>query len=195
MEKVIKRLVQEQNTEKRSLSPHTFVKNIAKFERDKLFKGHTGYISYGQYEDESSFINVTNRYYNVTLMNQYYFVSDKTIITATTEFPITKYFKSFLDNLTNKGHYILADEEGDSTVDNMIMYRADDYYFYITYTYNQKGFMAFNHFDNLKIVKTIRDIVRKLKSIVRENGDDPNFYTNIRYVKDEYVYISKELFK
>lgn len=195
MEKVINRLLEEQNTEKRSLSPHTFVKNIAKFDRDKLFKGHTGYISYGQYEDKSSFINVTNRYYNVTLMNQYYFVSDKTIITATTEFPITKYFKSFLDNLTDKGQYILADEEGDSMVDNMIMYRADDYYFYITYTYNHKGFMAFNHFDNLKIVKNIRDVVRKLKSIVRENGDDPSFYTNIRYVKDECVYISKELFK
>lgn len=195
MEKVINRLIEEQARDRKDNHPHTFVKQIVKLDRDKLFKGHNGSVAYGQYEDESAFINVSNRYYNVTLMNQYYFGCDKTIITAMTDFPITKYFKSFLDNVTDNGNLVLADEEGDSMVDNMIMYRADNYYFSITYTYNHKGFIALNHYDNLKIVNHVRDIVRKLKSIVRENGDDPNFYKNIRYVKGKFVYLSRELFK
>lgn len=195
MEKVINKIVEDQIKDRESSKPYTYIKSILKVDRNKLFKGHMGNITYGQYEDETCFIAIVNRYFDVTLRSEYFFSSNKTVLTAMTEFPVTKYFKQFMDNITDNGKLTLENEDSDSMNENTANCRYDtSHFFSLQYTYKYDGFLAFNHYENLIIVKSIRDVTSRFKSIVRENKDDPAFFNNIRYVKNNNVYLSKSLF-
>lgn len=190
MEKIINDLIKNQKEIIKESFPYTFVKQIIRLDSDKLFKGHNGSVAYGQYEDESAFINVSNKYYNVILMNQYYFQNKETIITAIIDTKMTKYFRSFLSNLTEKGKYTLTFNDEDD-----IMFKFDNHNFTVIYTYKYNGFIPFNHSDNIKIVNSIKNVIRRFMGIVRENGENPDFYQNIRFIKGDKVFLSKELFK
>lgn len=195
MEKLVDKILERQLKDRESSKPYTYIKNIFKVDRDKLFKGHLGSITYGQYEDETCFIAIANRYYSVTLRTEYYFSNNKTVLTAMTEFPVTKYFKDFMDTITDHGKLVLENEDSDSMNENTVNYRYDTpHFFSLQYTYKYDGFLAFNHYENLIVVKNIKDIVRRFKSIVRENKDDPAFFNNVRYIKGKKVYLSKSLF-
>jgi len=194
MEKVIQKILDEQEKDKKDNVNGSFVKTLLKFDRDKLFKGHHGNIHFSNYSKKEKYITFVNKYYDALLINEYRINEDRTILTVMTEFQVPKYFKKFMDIITDNDTYELACKDHKQIKHNEITYGYDGYYFHLRYTYHHDDFIPIGHYENLKVAKELRNTVRRLKSIVRENVDDDTFCENIRYIKENKVYLSDELF-
>jgi hypothetical protein len=194
MEKVINRILDEQKKDKDTYPNESFVKNLLKFDRDKLFKGHHGNVHFSSYAKNEKYITFVNKYYDALLINEYRINEDRTILTVMTEFKVPKYFKKFMDLITDNDTYELACKDHKQIKHNEITYGYDGYYFHLRYTYHYDDFLPIGHYENLKVAQELRNTVRRLRSIVRENVDDDTFCENIRYIKENKVYLSDELF-
>lgn len=195
MEKVIKNIIEDQLKYKGLDTPNTYVKSVFKFKDGNSFKGHTGNVVYGKYEDETCFLNIYNKYYDVIVLTEYYFATNKTILSSIIEFAMPNYFLDFINKLTDNGKLILDVENYELGSNTTLSYNCNNLpYFSISYKYSYDGFIALNHYENIKIVKHIKAMVSMFKSIIRDNIEDPDFIDNISYKKNNKVYISKSLF-
>jgi len=172
MEKLIEQLLNQGDSSHR---------RIMKFDRNVLFKGHTGYIYYGEYKGDGT-LTFHNRYFDTSINTDYCFKTNKTTITASIDLPTPKYLKNFINTITRQGSITVRSK------DENFDYLFNDYFWSITMRYKANGFVQFDHGDNLQIAKRVRNSAKIFRSIVRENGNDSSFCKNVvLYYKDKVL--------
>ena len=193
MEKLVNKLIEESKPKDIDKFGHT--KRLMKFDRDKLFKGHAGNISYGVYEDKTSHITMMNKYYESWVYFKYNFESNKSELSITVDSLPTKYMEAFYNKITDNGKYFLKTDSPTGIYDNKSELYIDQYGgVTITYTLFFDEFVAFGHYENIQIVEHARTLMKRFKSIIRENGSSKDFCNKIRMIKGESVFIAESLY-
>lgn len=193
MEKLVKRLIEE--SKPKDIDKYGHTKQLMKLDRDKLFKGHAGNISYGTYEDKTSHITMMNQYYDAWVYFKYNFESNKSELAITVNAMPTKYMQAFYDKITDNGKYFLKTQSPTGIYNNKSELYIDQYGgVTITNTLFFDEFVAFGHFENIRIVEHARTLMKRFKSIIRENGSNRDFCNKIRMIKGEDVFIAESLY-
>ena len=193
MEKLVNRLIEKSKPEDIDKFGHT--KQLMKFERNRLFKGHAGSISYGMYEDKTSHITMMNQYYDSWVYFKYNFESNKSELSITVNAMPTKYMMRFYNNITDNGKLFLKTESPTGIYDNKSELYIDQYGgVTITNTLFFDEFVAFGHYENIQIVDQARTLMKRFKSIIREKGSSKDFCNKVRFVKEDDVYIAESLY-
>lgn len=194
MDKIVKKYIEEiRGKSKRPLTGYG--KTIMKFDRNRLFKGHLGSISYGAYEDKTSYLTIMNQYYDAWIYFNYNFESNKSEISITVHALPTKYMAAFYMKITENGKYNLQNQSPTGIYDNKSELHIDQMGgVSITNTLFYDEFVALGHFENIKIVEEARIHMKRFKSIIRENGSSKDFCNKIRMIKGKDVFIAESLY-
>ena len=194
MDKILKKYIEE--TKGGSKRPFGgYAKTIMKFDRNRLFKGHLGSISYGVYEDKTSYLTIMNQYYDAWIYFSYNFESNKSEISITVHALPTKYMEAFYKKVTHNGKYNLTNQSPTGIYENKSELHIDQMGgVSITNTLFYDEFVALGHFENIKVVEQARIYMKRFKSIIRENGNSKEFCKKISFIKDDDVFIAESLY-
>lgn len=196
MEKLINQLFQEilpSNKEKEL--PHTFPiqKTICKFNKNQLFKGHSGSIVYGMYEDKTSYIRIFNQYHDTHVYYNYNFDTDKSGMNVRIITEAPKYMQAFFEKISENGKYTICTPNPKSIYENHIdifLDRTID----IEYRVFYDGFKTFGHFENIQLAKEARNRIKMFKSLIREYGKSDDFCNNVTMKDGDKIYLAQSLF-
>ncbi len=185
---------QIKNTERSNDKVHTNVSKILHFDRGTLFKGHSGSVYHGTLNNKDQYLNIFNKYFDVSISTEYNFESGKSTISLFIDSPTTKYMKNFIDIISNNGTIDVRAKEGSE-----LNYAFSDHMTTIHYSLSYDGFVVFGHYDNLRLAKKLRTSLKVFKSIIRENGEDPEFCKAVvlpyKHKKHDCIALSDGLFK
>jgi hypothetical protein len=159
------------------------IKKIITFEQGKLLRGHRGHISYHIKDSKVVGLRHYNTYFGSIINSTYYFGTNKTHITVTKSTLMSKYLKEFYNKITENNKHIYNPNQ-----DLQLSY----YEIQLQSTVIVDDFLALNHWENIKLIKSVSDRLSKFKAIIKENGNDPEFIKNIvEYKPERFIFDDK----
>ena len=193
MDKIVDNIIKESKPKGQELPG--YAKTLMKFDRNKLFKGHQGIISYGVWEDKSSYLTIMQQYFDSWIYFNYNFESNKSELSVVVNAMPTKYMEAFYNKITENGKYILTSPKTTGIYENKSELHICQFgSVSLTHTLFYDGFIGLGHSENIRIVEYARTLMKRFKSIIRENGNSRDFCNKIKMIKGENVFIAESLY-
>lgn len=194
MEKLINKLLDNRKTNN-YCGGDGYELNILKLERNKVCKGHSGRIVYGK-NDDNQYLRIHNQYYDGHIAFEYNFKGDYSRIDVSITADNPKYLQRFHDKITEKGKYPVGIESPSSILDSSTELMFDRHWLCIKHSIVMQSFVALSHYENIKLVETMRVILKRFKSIIRENATNDKFCKSVTFKCEEKkeVYLAKSLY-
>lgn len=196
MEKLVQELLNSRKNKQAYGDSEGYELNILKLERNVVCKGHQGRIVYGRRDADSQYLRTFNQYYDGNVNFEYDFKGNYSRIDVSITVDNPKYLQKFHSKITENGKYTVGIASPKSILDNSTELMFEAHWLCIKHTIVMKSFIALSHYENIKLVESIRLILKRFKSMIRQNGTDHKFCESVTF-KDEdkgQVYIANSLY-
>ena len=195
MEKLVKQLIDARKSKTHVGDSQSYELNILKLERGVVCKGHRGSIVYGKNGD-NQYLRTHNSYYDGHIAFEYNFQGDYSRIDVSITMDNPKYLQRFHSKITEKGKYTVGIDSPKSILDNSTELMFDHSWLCIKHSIVMQSFVPLSHYENIKLVESMRIILKRFKSIIRENANSNEFCNSDTFKcdKKKEVYIAKSLY-
>jgi len=142
-----------------------------------LYKGHKGYVI----QDDKS-LTMTNTFYKISVKQVYEESGDTKVIVSYADYPVLKFMERFCKEI--QSYYPnLRKVYYDS---NNVVFELLEHSFYFSQTYESKGMKFMGMYDQVNLIKDLRDKVKVLKHNIK-NLDSEQFKRRMREINIDYA--------
>lgn len=191
MDKLVLDLIEDR---KQNMGEHSYVINVLKIDRGRLFKGHSGQMVYGVFENKQQFLQMSNNYFDGHTLFHYNFETDMTRLEVVITSNTPKYMQEFYNTITINNKLDMAVVEPETITSNHTALYLNEGFIELRFTLHFKGFMPLSHYENIKVVDQARNRMRRFKAIIREKGSDKKFCSAVSRVINGHVFLAESLY-
>lgn len=142
-------------------------KTLLKMDRNKLFKGHNGFVTRNDSKNEKN-ITISNSYYNNRCVQIYNVITNETTIELHIHWDTNKKYKTLMKQFFPNNNYFMIHAVND-------MYLFNFYYdvIHFTFMYTCPSIKFINHYDSLTLLKAFNYTVKNVKQkILNMSNED-----------------------
>lgn len=150
-----------------------------------LYKGHRGHVI-----QDNNTLTMTNTFYKITVKQIYEESGDTKITVSYIDYPVLKFMEKFRKEIESYYPNLRTVYYNS----NNVVFELLEHSFYVAQTYERKGMKFMGMYDQINLIKDLKDKVKVLKHNIK-NLDSEQFKRRMREININYsastVYIDE----